>query len=88
MGVLLTSFIPLYSIVKLTVSYIDTFKRLINVIRYTSLSLIFAMKETDRIIVVFCKSAYSLMSRVTTSPTLLLLSLSIVIHYVSLIDNV
>ena len=56
------------SIRKLTVSYSDTFKRLINVSRYTSLSLAFAMNATDHIKVVFRKFAYSLMSRVIASP--------------------
>ena len=37
------------SIRKLTVSYSDTFKRLINVPRYTSSSLAFAMNATDHI---------------------------------------
>ena len=53
---------------KLTVSYSDTFKRLINVSRYTSSSLAFAMNATDHINVVFWKFAYSLMSRVIASP--------------------
>ena len=57
------------SIRKLTVSYSDTFKRLINVPRYTCSSLAFAMNTTDHIKVVFRKSAYSLMNRVTTSPS-------------------
>ena len=57
-----------YSIRKLTVSYSDTFKRLINVPRYSSSSLAFAMNTTDHINVVLRKSAFSLMSRVTTSP--------------------
>ena len=56
------------SVWKLTVSYSDTFKRLINVPIYTSSSLAFAMNATDHISVVFSKSAYSLMSRVTASP--------------------
>ena len=56
------------SIRKLTVSFSDTFKRLINVSRYTSPSLAFAMNSTDHINVVFRKVAYSLMSRVTASP--------------------
>ena len=56
------------SIRKFTVGYSDTFKRLINVPRYTSSSMAFAMNATDHIIVVFCKFAYSLMSRVTASP--------------------
>ena len=51
----------------LTVSYRDTFKRLINVTRCTSSSLAFAMNATDHINVVLRKSAYSLMSRVPTS---------------------
>ena len=53
---------------KLTVSYSDTFKRLINVPRYTSSSLAFATNATDHINVVFRKFADSLMSRVTASP--------------------
>ena len=53
---------------KLTVSYSDTFKRLINVPGYTSLSLAFAKNATDHINVVFRKYAYSLMSRVTACP--------------------
>ena len=56
------------SIKKLTVSYSDTFKRLINVPRYTSWSLAFAMKTTDHINVVLRKFPYSLMSRVVASP--------------------
>ena len=56
------------SIRKLTVSYSDTFKRLIDVPRYTSSSLAFAMNATDHINVVFCKFAYSLISRVIDSP--------------------
>ena len=55
------------SIRKLTVSYSGTFKRLINVPRYTSWSLAFAMNATDHINV-FRKYAYSLMSRVIASP--------------------
>ena len=53
---------------KLTVSYSDTFKRLINVPRFTSSSLAFAMNATDHINVVFRKFAYSLMSRIIASP--------------------
>ena len=56
------------SIRKLTVSFSDTFKRLINVPRYTSSSLAFATNSTDHVNVVFRKFAYSLMSRVTASP--------------------
>ena len=53
---------------KLAVSYSDTFKRLINVPRYTSSSLVFAMNATDHINVVFSEFAdNSLMSRVTAS---------------------
>ena len=56
------------SIRKLTVSYSDTFKRLIDVPWYTSSSLAFAMSATDHInVVLFRKFAYDLMSRVTTS---------------------
>ena len=43
------------SIKKLTVSYSDTFKRLINVPRYTSSSLAFASNLTEHINVVFHK---------------------------------
>ena len=56
-----------YSVRKLTVSFSDTFKLLINVPRYTSSSLAFAMNSTDHINVVFRKFAYSLMNRVTAS---------------------
>ena len=56
------------SIRKLTVNYSDTFKRLINVPRYTSSSLAFVINATDHINVVFRKFAYSLMSRVLASP--------------------
>ena len=56
------------SIRKHTVSYSDTFKHLINVPRYTSSSLAFAMNATDHINVVLCKFAYILMSRVIASP--------------------
>ena len=55
------------SIRKFTDSYSDTFNRLINVPRYTSSSLAFAMNTTDHINVVFHKFAYSLMSRVIAS---------------------
>ena len=71
---------------KLTVSYSDTFKRLINVPRYTSTSLAFTMNATDHINVinvVFLKFAHSLMSRVISSPVLSL-PLSIAIHIISL----
>ena len=64
----LASFIPELYYRKLTVSFSDTFKRLINVPRYISSSLAFATNSTDHINVVFCKFAYSLMSRVTASP--------------------
>ena len=56
------------SIRELTVSYSDTFKRLINVPRYTSSSLAFAMNATDHINVVFCKFGNSMMSRLIASP--------------------
>ena len=52
---------------KLTDSYSDTFKRLINVPRYTSWSRAFAMNTAEHINVVFRKSAYSFISRLTTS---------------------
>ena len=53
---------------KLTVTYSDTFKRFIDVPRYTSSSLAFSMNATDHINMVFRKFAYSLMSRVIASP--------------------
>ena len=56
------------SIRKLTVSHSDTFKRLINVPRYTSSSLAFAMNVADPINVVLRKFAYNLMSREVVSP--------------------
>ena len=56
------------SIRKLTVSYSDTFKRLIGVPRCTNSSLAFVMNATDHINMVFRKFAYSLMSRVMASP--------------------
>ena len=58
----------LNSIRKLTVSYSDTFKRHVNVPRYTSSSLAFSMNATDHINGVFRKFAYSMMSRVIASP--------------------
>ena len=58
------------SIRKLTVSYSETFERLINVPRYTSSSLTFAMNSTDHFNVVFRKFAYSLMSRVVAYPNI------------------
>ena len=56
------------SIRKLTVSYSDTLKLLIDVPRYTSSSLEFATNATDHINVVLRKFAYSKMSRVVASP--------------------
>ena len=56
------------SIRKPTVSFSETFKCLINVLRYTSSSLAFAIHVTDHVKVVFRKFAYSLMSRVTAFP--------------------
>ena len=53
------------SIRKLTVTYSDKFKPIINVPRYTSSNLTFAMNATDHINGVLRKSAYSLISRVT-----------------------
>ena len=60
-----------YSVRKLTVSYSDTFKRPVNVPRYTSSRARvwhFTMTATDHINFMFRKSAYSFMSRVTSSP--------------------
>ena len=71
----LTSFILVHS----TVSYSDTFKRLINVPRYTSPSLAFAMNVTDHINVVFRKFAYSLMSRVIAYPDSIVTAIIIII---------
>ena len=56
------------SIRKLTVCFSVTFKLLINFPRYTSSSLAFSMNSTGHINVVFCKFAYSMMSRLTASP--------------------
>ena len=67
-GVIHTRTLYIYIYRNLTFSYSDTFKRLINLHRYTSSSLAFAMNETDHDNVVLRKSAYRLMSRVTTSP--------------------
>ena len=53
------------NILKLSVSYRNTLQCLINVPRYTSSSLSFAMNVTDHINVVFRIFAYSLMRRVT-----------------------
>ena len=61
------------SIRKLTVSISNTFKRLINVPRYTSSSLTFAMNVTDNTNVVLRKFAYSLMSSVVASLNSILL---------------
>ena len=55
------------SIRKLTVSYRDTLKHLINVPRYTSSNLALAVNANDHIKVMFRKFVYSLMSRVTAS---------------------
>ena len=60
------------SISKLTVSFSDTFKRLLNVRRYTSSSPAFVMNSTNHTNVVFRKFAYSLMSRATTSPNIII----------------
>ena len=62
------SFIYKNSIRKLTVNYNGTFKRLINVPRYTGSNLAFTKNATDHINAEFCKFAYSSMSRVTASP--------------------
>ena len=72
------------SIRKLNVSYSDTFKLLVNVSRYTSSSLAFAMNATDHIYVMFYKFTYSLMSRVIASPNSIVVPLSIAMHIISL----
>ena len=72
------------SIRKYTVSYSDTFKRLINVPRYTSSSLAFAMDATDHINVVFRKFAYNLISSITATPNSIVTPLSIAMHIISL----
>ena len=74
---------------KITVSYSDTFKRLINVSRYTSSSLAFAMNATDHINVVLRKFAYSLLSRVVDSPNSIVTAIvnSDAYHQSPLIDN-
>ena len=56
---------------KHTVSNSDTLKRLIHVPGYTSSGLAFPMNALDHINVVFRKSAYSFMSRVTASPNII-----------------
>ena len=55
------------SLRKLTVSFSDTFKLLINVPRYTSSSLAFATNSTDHINFGVSKFAYSLTNRVYNS---------------------
>ena len=77
------------SIRKLTVSYSDTFKRLINVPRCTSSSLAFAMNATDHINVLFHKFSYSLMSRVIASPNSIVTAIvnSDAYHQSSLMDK-
>ena len=67
----------------------DTFKRLINVPRYTSSSLAFTLNETDHINVVFCKFAfaYSLMSRVISSSNSIVTANSDVYHQSPLMDK-
>ena len=55
-------------IIKLTDSYSDTFKHLINIPRYTSSSLAFAMNATDHIDEMLRKFAYSLIRVVSTFP--------------------
>ena len=77
------------SIRKLTVSYSDTFKRLINVPRYTSSSLAFATNSTDHINVVFRKFDHSRMSRVTASPNSVVSAIvnSDAYHQSPLLDN-
>ena len=47
----------------------------VNVPRYTSSSLAFAMNTTDHINVVFRKFAYSLMSRVVASPNSIVIAI-------------
>ena len=56
-----------YSLRKLTVSYNDTFKRLVGEPRWTSSSRVFAENYADHIKVIFRKSAFSLMRRIVTS---------------------
>ena len=68
---------------------VDTFKRLINVTRYTSSSLAFSMNSTDHINVVFRKFAYSLMRRVTASSNIIVTAIvnSDAYHQSLLIDK-
>ena len=56
-----------YSLQKLTVSYSDTFKRLVRRPRYTSSSAVFAEHCSDHIKVVCRKAAYSLHCRLQAS---------------------
>ena len=74
------------SIRKLTVSYSNKFKRLINVPRYTSSSLAFAMNtNTDYINEVLRKFSYSLMSRVVAPPnSIVTVIVNIAMHIISL----
>ena len=62
-GVILTR-----TILENLLSVIVTHSYDLNVTRYTSWSLASAINATDHINVLFRKSAYSLMSRVTASP--------------------
>ena len=77
------------SIRKFTVSFSDTFKRLINVPRYTSSSLAFSMNAADYINAVFRKFAYSLMRRVTASPNSIVTAIdnSDAYHQSTLVDK-
>ena len=64
-----------YSMRKLTVSYNDTFRRLMQVPRSTSASRIFAENQSDHIKVLFRKAALSLMTRVMSSSNEILIAI-------------
>jgi hypothetical protein len=64
-----------YNVRKLTVSYNDTFRRLMQVPRSTSASRVFAENESDHIKILFRKAAHSLMTRVMASNNRILIAI-------------
>ena len=61
-----------YNVDKLTVSYNDTFRRLMQVPRSTTASRVFAENRADHIKVLFRKAAHSLLTRVKSSSNTIL----------------
>jgi hypothetical protein len=61
-----------YSVRKLNVSYNDTFRRLMQVPRSTTASMVFAQNQCDHIKVLFRKAAYSLLTRVMNSSNVII----------------